>query len=42
MLCLEMEDHYLRAHTDQGNALILMRLRDAVAELRSVAGGTGS
>ncbi len=38
VLCLEMEDHYLRAHTSLGNALILMRLRDAVAELRAVPG----
>ncbi len=38
VLCLEMEDHYLRVHTDQGNALILLRLRDAVAELRAVPG----
>jgi len=38
LLCLEMEDHYLRVHTDQGNALILLRLRDAVAELRAVPG----
>ncbi len=38
VLCLEMEDHYLRAHTPLGNALILMRLRDAVTELRAVPG----
>jgi hypothetical protein len=38
VLCLEMEDHYLRVHTSLGNALILMRLRDAVAELRAVPG----
>ncbi len=38
LLCLEMEDHYLRVHTDRGNALILLRLRDAVAELRAVPG----
>ncbi len=38
LLCLEMEDHYLRVHTSRGNALILLRLRDAVAELRPVPG----
>lgn len=38
LLCLEMEDHYLRVHTTLGNSLILLRLRDAVAELRSVPG----
>lgn len=38
LLCLEMEDHYLRVHTDQGNVLILLRLRDAVAELRAMPG----
>lgn len=38
ILCLEMEDHYLRVHTALGNSLILLRLRDAVAELRSVPG----
>lgn len=38
LLYLEMEDHYLRVHTTTGNSLILLRLRDAVAELRSVPG----
>lgn len=38
LLCLEMEDHYLRVHTARGNVLILLRLRDAVAELRTVPG----
>lgn len=33
LLCLEMEDHYLRVHTTRGNALLLLRLRDAEAEL---------
>jgi hypothetical protein len=28
-----MEDHYVRAHGPDGSALILMRMRDAVAEL---------
>ncbi|TXL74433.1 LytTR family transcriptional regulator [Vineibacter terrae] len=38
LLALEMEDHYARVHTMRGSTLILMRLRDAVAEL---GGGSG-
>lgn len=33
LLCLQMQDHYVEAHTSQGSALLLMRFRDAVAEL---------
>ena len=33
VICLENEDHYIRAYTPLGNALILMRMRDAVAQL---------
>lgn len=33
LLALEMEDHYLRIHTIVGSDLILLRLRDAMAEL---------
>jgi DNA-binding LytR/AlgR family response regulator len=33
-----MEDHYVRAHGPEGSALILMRMRDAVAELDGMAG----
>lgn len=33
LLALQAEDHYLRVITDQGSALILMRLADAVREL---------
>lgn len=33
ILCLENEDHYVRVHTDRGSALVLMRMRDAVAQL---------
>lgn len=33
VLCLENEDHYVRVHTPAGNAMILMRMRDAVAQL---------
>lgn len=32
ILCLEMEDHYVRVHTAGGSALILMRLGDAIEE----------
>lgn len=33
LLCLRSEDHYLRVHTSQGDALILMRMSDAEQEL---------
>ena len=33
VLALVSEDHYLRVYTDSGNAMILMRLSDAIAEL---------
>ena len=33
LLALQMEDHYLRIHTALGSDLILLRLRDALAEL---------
>ena len=38
LLALENEDHYVRAHTAVDSMLILMRLRDAVAELEGVDG----
>lgn len=38
ILCLENEDHYVRVYTTAGNALILMRLRDAIAQLAGVEG----
>lgn len=38
LLALEMEDHYLRIHTDQGSDLVLCRLSDAVAELEGTDG----
>ncbi|BEV01471.1 LytTR family DNA-binding domain-containing protein [Novosphingobium olei] len=38
LLCIENEDHYIRVHTSAGNALILMRLRDAVAQLAPLDG----
>ena len=33
LLCLQMQDHYVEAHTSTGSTLLLMRLRDAAAEL---------
>lgn len=33
ILCLENEDHYVRVHTTQGSALVLIRMRDAVTQL---------
>jgi LytTr DNA-binding domain len=38
LLALVSEDHYLRVYTDSGNALILMRLSDAIVELGDEAG----
>lgn len=38
LIALEMEDHYVRAHTALGSELVLMRLRDAVAELGTLDG----
>lgn len=38
LLALQMEDHYVRAHTARGSALILMPLGRAVEELEGVEG----
>ncbi len=38
LIALEMEDHYVRAHTALGSELILLRMRDAVAELGEIDG----
>jgi len=38
LLCLQMEDHYVRAHTDLGSDLILTPLKTAVAELGQIDG----
>ena len=38
VLALKMEDHYVRVHTPFGNALLLMRLGDALRDLGSVDG----
>jgi hypothetical protein len=37
-IALEMEDHYVRVHTEHGSTLLLMRMRDAVTELDGMAG----
>ncbi|MBB4838166.1 hypothetical protein HNP52_001217 [Sphingomonas kyeonggiensis] len=37
-IALEMEDHYVRVHTQHGSTLLLMRMRDAVAELDGMPG----
>ncbi|MDQ3079769.1 MAG: LytTR family transcriptional regulator DNA-binding domain-containing protein [Pseudomonadota bacterium] len=38
LVALEMEDHYVRAHGTQASALILLRMRDAEAELAGIDG----
>lgn len=38
LIALEMEDHYVRAHTTLGSTMLLMRLRDAAAELDGLPG----
>ncbi|MDC0886800.1 LytTR family DNA-binding domain-containing protein, partial [Altererythrobacter sp.] len=38
LIALEMEDHYVRAHTALGSDLVLLRLRDAIAELDGIEG----
>jgi hypothetical protein len=38
LLCLQMEDHYVRAHTALGSDLLLLPLKDAVAEVGGIEG----
>ncbi len=38
LLCLQMEDHYVRAHTAAGSDLILIPLKQAIAELSGLEG----
>lgn len=38
LVCIRMEDHYLRVTTQAGEALILMRMRDAMDELQAYPG----
>lgn len=38
LVCLAMEDHYIRVYTERGNHLLLMRFKDALQELESYDG----
>lgn len=38
LMCLSMEDHYVRVHTRQGDTLLLMRMSDAIQELEGYGG----
>jgi hypothetical protein len=38
LICLQMEDHYVRAHTPLGSHLLLMRMGDAVSLLEGLEG----
>jgi hypothetical protein len=38
LYAVQSEDHYLRVHTDRGEAMILHRLSDAIAELSAIEG----
>lgn len=38
LLCLQMEDHYVRVHAPEGSVLVLIPLRQAIAELDGVEG----
>ena len=41
LIALQMEDHYVRAHTNRGSDLILTPLKDAIAELEGPLGMEG-
>jgi hypothetical protein len=38
VVCLQVEDHYVRVHTSQGSTLILMSLSQAIAGLKDIEG----
>lgn len=38
LVCLSMEDHYVRARTEKGDTLLFMRMSDAVDELKGYPG----
>ena len=38
LLCLEMDDHYIKMHTDKGRHMLLMRMKDAISELEGHKG----
>ncbi len=33
LICFSMEDHYLQVHTEQGDHMMLLRMKDALVEL---------
>lgn len=38
LLAISAEDHYVRAHTETGSQLLLMRFADALAEVEDLPG----
>ncbi len=38
LVCFSMEDHYLQVHTDQGDHMMLLRMKDALVELQDYPG----
>ncbi|WP_081225324.1 LytTR family DNA-binding domain-containing protein [Pseudoalteromonas luteoviolacea] len=38
LLCLQMDDHYLKVFTDNGQHLLLMRFKDALCQLEGFSG----
>lgn len=38
IIALETEDHYVRVHNEAGSALLLIRMRDAIAEMNGIEG----
>ncbi len=38
LLCLQMEDHYVRLHTPEGSFLVLTPLRTAIAQVEGIEG----
>jgi DNA-binding LytR/AlgR family response regulator len=38
LIALSVEDHYVRVRTDRGEAMVLMRLSDAIGETAPVKG----
>lgn len=38
LICFSMEDHYLHVHTETGSHMMLMRMKDALVELKNYNG----
>ncbi len=38
LICFSMEDHYLHVHTEEGSHMMLLRMKDALVELKSYKG----